>query len=79
MLFQETETDPSLKDVADKAGEDVSSALDGLARGDFEAAWPLISDYVLPAAGAILALIVGYLVAKFVGRIVSNPVSNDER
>lgn len=74
MLFQETETDPSLKDVADKAGEDVSSALDGLARGDFEAAWPLISDYVLPAAGAILALIVGYLVAKFVGRIVSNPV-----
>lgn len=74
MYFQETETEDGLKVIADKAGKDVSSALDGLVRGDFEAAWPLISGYVIPAVGAILALVVGYMVAKFVGRIVSNPV-----
>lgn len=74
MFFQETGTEEQMTEISNKASADVSAALNGLVKGDFEAAWPLISDYLLPAAGAILVLIVGYMVAKFVGRIVSTPV-----
>lgn len=63
-----------LEGVGDKASEDVSQALEGLKNGDFEAAWPLIQNYLIPAAGVLLLLIVGYMIAKLVARIVSSPV-----
>lgn len=63
-----------LKSVSDKAASDVNNALEGLKNGDLEAAWPLISNYVIPAAGALLALIIGYLFAKLLARMVSSPV-----
>ena len=85
MFLQETGTEGQMEAVATQANADVSGALgngtssisdafNGLLAGDVQAAWPLISNYIIPAAGAILTLIVGYMVAKYVGRIVSTPV-----
>ncbi|MCR9202352.1 MAG: mechanosensitive ion channel [Planctomycetaceae bacterium] len=77
-MFQGEETPPAVEDrikqVSDKAASDVSKALEGLKNGDWEAAWPLISDYAIPAVGALLALIIGYMVAKLLARIISAPV-----
>lgn len=77
-MFQGEETPPAaedkIKDLSDKAAKDVGDALEGLKNGDWEAAWPLISDYAIPAVGALLALIVGYMVAKLLARIISSPV-----
>lgn len=73
-MFQGTAVGGDLNNVADKAANDVSVALNNLAKGDFNGAWPMISQYVVPAACAILGLIVGYMVAKFIARVVSNPV-----
>jgi len=77
-MFQGEEGQPDaggqLQVLSDKAATDVSKALEGLKNGDWEAAWPLISDYAIPAVGALLALIVGYMVAKLMARIISAPV-----
>lgn len=77
-MFQGEDNPPAAEDkireISDKAASDVSKALEGLKNGDLEAAWPLISDYAIPAVGALLALIIGYMVAKLLARIISAPV-----
>lgn len=76
--FQEeegaTESEDVTSELVNKASEDVGNAWEGLKQGDFEAAMPLLQDYVFPAVKVLLILIVGYMVAKFVARLVSNPV-----
>lgn len=70
----ETPVDDAAKQLADQATKDVNNAWEGLKQGDFEKAWPLIENYILPAVQVLLILIVGYMVAKFVARMVSSPV-----
>lgn len=75
--FQEEEApagEDVTNDLVNKATEDVGNAWEGLKQGDFDAAMPLIKEYVFPAIQVLLILIVGYMVAKFVARIVSSPV-----
>ncbi|MEQ9407086.1 MAG: mechanosensitive ion channel [Fuerstiella sp.] len=75
-LLQEETTDPQqqVQQIADRAGADVRTALDGLQQGDFEKLWPLVVDYGWPAVQVLLLLIVGYLASKFAARIISAPV-----
>lgn len=77
-MFQGDENPPAaeekMKEMSEKAAKDVGDALEGLKNGDWEAAWPLISNYAIPAVGALLALIIGYMVAKLLARIISSPV-----
>lgn len=70
----ETETPNQLENLADEASTDVLQAWDGVKEGDFSKAWPLVEGYLFPAIQVILLLIVGYMVAKFVARVVSKPV-----
>lgn len=74
--FQDTAEDAqaNMEAVADKAGQDVSVALQGLKEGDPSALMPLLEGYLIPAVQVILLLIVGYMVAKFIARMVSAPV-----
>lgn len=72
--FQEEADTQHMNPVVENAGQDVSKALEGLKNGDYEAAWPLIEGYLIPAAGVVLLLIVSYMVAKFIARVVSAPV-----
>ena len=69
-------------DVAAKTGEaakaaakDATSKLGKALSGDAEAAMELGTKYLLPAGLALLALIVGYMVASFIGRIVGLTVA----
>lgn len=64
----------NMDSVVDTAGQDVTAALEGLKNGNLEAAWPLIENYLIPAAGVLLGLIVAYMVAKFVARMISSPI-----
>lgn len=66
-------TDP-MESVVNNATQDVTQALEGLRSGDVHAAMPLIESYLIPAVGVLLLLIVGYLAAKFVARMVSTPI-----
>jgi len=43
-------------------------------QGDTEAVWELAAGYLIPAVLAILAIFVGYLVARYLSRIASGPV-----
>ena len=51
--FDETITD--MDSVVDSAGQDVTAALEGLKNGNIDAAWPLIQNYLLPAAGIVFS------------------------
>ncbi|MDG2130162.1 MAG: mechanosensitive ion channel [Fuerstiella sp.] len=78
-LFQDTpntqqQQQQQVEDVAARASKDVSEALQGLKDGDFQKAWPLLEGYVMPAIQVLLLLIVAYMAAKFISRVVSTPV-----
>lgn len=74
-LFQDApNTQQHVESVAAKASRDVSEALQGLKQGDFQKAWPLLQGYVLPAVEVLLLLMVSYMAAKFISRVVSAPV-----
>jgi len=74
-LFQDTpDAQQQVESVAAKASKDVSDALQGLKDGDFQKAWPLLQGYVMPAIEVLLLLIVSYMAAKFISRIISAPV-----
>lgn len=64
----------AISEAADAAKEDISSAMSGVASGDIEALWPIIEKYIIPAASAILILIVGYFLSSFISRLISSPV-----
>lgn len=53
------------------AGSKFTTAAVALPEIDSEKIWQLINDYGVPAVGALLILIVGYLVAIWAGRVVS--------
>lgn len=63
-----------LERAAANAQHHLETAWDGLREGDFGKALPLITEYLWPAVQVILLLIVGYMAAKLIGRIVSKPV-----
>ncbi len=74
-LFQDApDAQQQVESVATKASRDVSDALQGLKDGDFQKAWPLLQGYVMPAVEVLLLLIVAYMAARFISRIVSTPV-----
>lgn len=66
----------NLNEVADQVVTDAGSAFSGAMEGNLDPAWSMASTYVGPALGAIVTLIVGYMVARFVSRIVATPVRN---
>ncbi len=70
--------DPTPEQALDDAGaqvqDDLANAADGLKEGDLESLMPLIEQYVIPAATALLILIVAYFVGKFLARVCSSPV-----
>ena len=74
--FQEdsSETAKQLDDAAGQVNSDFQEAVEGLQNGDFGPLWVLLDGYVWPAIQVILLLIVGYMVAKFVSRVVSHPI-----
>jgi small conductance mechanosensitive channel len=55
-------------------GFQAEQALSDLLRGDVTGVVELGSSYLLPASLALLAVFIGYLVAKYVSRIISHPV-----
>lgn len=63
-----------INNAATKAKADAIQAIDGLSSGDVTAVWPLIENYAIPAASALLILVVGYFVSTFAARICSKPV-----
>ena len=76
------DTDQKLQDIARSALGDVppqkdggfGSAFDKLQEGDLSDAWPVIQQYVIPAAIALGILFIGYLAAKVISRMVSSPI-----
>ena len=54
--------------------QDAMNAWEGLMAGDVGAAMPLVERYLIPAGMALLILVVGYFVAKFLSRLASAPV-----
>lgn len=75
-LPDEDETQQQIEDLTARAGSDVQNALEGLREGDFSKAWPLVESYLWPAVQVVLLVVIGYMVAKFVARIISQPVRN---
>jgi small conductance mechanosensitive channel len=69
-----TGAEQQVESVAAKASRDVSEALQGLKDGDFQRVWPLLEGFVMPAVQVLLLLIVAYMAAKFISRVVSTPV-----
>ncbi len=68
--------DPAaLNDQLAKNGEGLIKTIKAAINGDQVAAKSLMENYVLPAAMALILLIVGYLFAKFIGRIVGKTVT----
>ncbi len=74
--MQTVEVAPTLEDSVNLEAVTTmtQAALQGLLRGDLSGIVDLGSLYVIPAALALLAIFVGYLVAKYAARIISNPV-----
>ena len=68
------ETQVQMEEMADKAGQDVTAALQGLKNGDFNGVMQLLQGYLIPAVEVLLLLIVAFLGAKFIARILSTPV-----
>jgi small conductance mechanosensitive channel len=69
-------TTAAIDSVAEKAKEDVATALDGLSQGDISAFLPLIQDYVIPAVNAVILLIVAYFVSKYIARATAKPLKS---
>jgi len=63
-----------LANAGNDAKEVATGAFDGLMKGDWEAAKPLLDGYIIPAITAILILIVAYFVGKFLARVCSAPI-----
>ena len=68
------ETQEQMEAIADKAGQDVSAALQGLKNGDLDGTMQLFEAYLIPAVQVLLLLIIAFLGAKFIARIISTPV-----
>lgn len=62
-------------EAAQAAAVEAKSKLTKALQGDHQAAMELATDYLLPAGIALLALIVGYMVASFLGRMVGLAVA----
>lgn len=70
----EEETTNGIQQAASRAQHDLELAWEGLKEGDFGRALPLITEYLWPAVQVLLLLIVGYMIAKLIARLVSKPV-----
>jgi len=58
-----------------KAGEGLVQTIKAAINGDPKATKAVMEEYLLPAAMALILIIVGYLFASFLGRIVGNMVT----
>ncbi|MCB0344944.1 MAG: mechanosensitive ion channel [Bdellovibrionales bacterium] len=63
-----------LENAAGKAKDEMMVALDGVTKGDLSGLWPLLDDYVVPTASALLLIFIAYFVSKFIARICSLPI-----
>lgn len=75
MAEETQQTEQAIDSAITKAKDDVVAAFDGAAQGDISAIWPLVSNYVIPAASALLVILLGYLLASFLSSIASRPVA----
>ena len=69
------ETDPSVIGGLGETASEVKGLISGAVRGDWDALLALAVEYLLPALGLLLVLVVAYFVARFLSRLVSGPVS----
>ena len=58
------------------AGASLVGKIRGAVQGDAEARSQLLDDYFVPAAMALILLILGYMFASFVGTMIGNMVTN---
>lgn len=68
--------EPGVGESLGQTASEVKGLFGQAIHGDTDAILQLSVDYVLPAVGMLLLLIVAYFVAKFVARLVSKPVTN---
>ncbi|MEQ8791795.1 MAG: mechanosensitive ion channel [Pirellulaceae bacterium] len=73
-IKDEATAQQALDNVGGQGLGDLSEAAEGLTQGDFNAALPLILNYVVPVFSALLILIVAYFAARLVARAASAPV-----
>lgn len=64
----------AMEGATSQVSERVGEAVQGVAQGDFTGALDLLKEYIVPIGSAVLFLLVGYMLAKFVSRIASAPV-----
>ncbi|BAM02213.1 mechanosensitive ion channel family protein [Phycisphaera mikurensis] len=57
--------------LAGRAADTLFVALDGLRRGDLEAAWPLVTGFLVPAGVAVALLVGGAVLAKVASGFVA--------
>lgn len=67
-------TADSLTDPAEAVVQTVLETLTKAIGGDSEALGQLVGGYLLPAVGALLAVMIGYMVASYLARVASGPV-----
>jgi small conductance mechanosensitive channel len=70
------DTSSTLNQTIENVGTQARDAFRSLTQGDLSGLVTLGESYVIPAAAVCLAIFIGYLVAKFVSRIISQPVCN---
>ncbi len=58
-----------------EVGASLVSKIQAAFNGDTKAGRELMNDFLVPAAMALILLIVGYLIASFVGRMIGNTVT----
>lgn len=75
VLGQDTDVATETANKVSEAGASLVTKIQSALGGDQLAQRELMHDYMVPAAMALILLIVGYLVASFVGRMVGTTVS----
>lgn len=66
------EAETAVFDATRQAKDTLLSALDGVGRGDLQAAWPLVTGLVVPGIIAIALLVGGAILAKIISGLVAS-------
>ena len=75
VVGQETDVTKEAANMVTEAGAGLVTKIQNALNGDQPAQRELLNDYLVPAAMALILLIVGYLIASFVGRVVGTTVT----
>lgn len=72
---QDTDATTEAANKVSEMGASLVSKVQAAFNNDQRAQQELLNDYLVPAAMALILLIVGYLVASFLGRVIGNTVT----